>query len=226
MSFDDLLGVEEPRTQAPALSPYGRRLGRPKGSKNPVTAADVQREELHLGMKDAHHVIAGVSVTWLEKIFRMNRDKIMLALTNCKPIGTGRNGGPIYDVKTAAAYLVDPVKDVDQYLLSLDPKRMPQRLQEGYWNARIKEMKARVMAGELWPTDKVLEVLGDTFQTIKSTIQLWADTVEEETGEMTPEQRDYLLLLSDKLLDEIHKSLVTQARNKATPSWAAELDAD
>lgn len=225
MSFDDLLGIEEKPTSeyGPIVRPT---RGRPPGTPNQKTPTDLQRDELRLGMKDMHHITAGVSVTWLAKIFRMNPEKVKEALVKCKPLRTGQNGGSIYDVKTAAAYLVDPITDLGAYLLTIDPKRLPQKLQEGYWNARIKEMKARTMAGELWPTDKVLEVLGDTFQTIKSTIQLWADTVEEETGEMTPEQRDYLLVLSDKLLDEIHNSLVTKAKTQATPSWAAELDAD
>lgn len=225
MTFDDL-GLDEPTKPQRPVSAYGRPIGRPKGSPNARTIEDEQKDEYKLGMKDMQDVIAGVSVTWLAKIFRMNQEKVKEALVKCPVLKTGRNGGNVYDVKTAAQYLVDPVSDLGAYLLTIDPKRLPQKLQEGYWNARIKEMKARTMAGELWPTNKVLEVLGDTFQTIKATVQLWADTVEDMTGEVTPEQRDAMIQLSDKLLDEIHKTVVTNAKNQATESWAAELDAD
>lgn len=223
MSFDDLLGLEESKPSPISLR---RPAGRPAGTKNPRTIEDEQKDEYKLGMKDMHDVVAGVSLTWLSKIFRIDQEKCKQALVKCPVLRTGRNGGNVYDVKTAAGYLVDPISDLGAYLLTIDSKRLPQKLQEGYWNARIKEMKARTMAGELWPTTKVLEVLGDTFKTIKSTVQLWSDSVEEITGEMTPEQRDTMIALSDKLLDEIHKSLIDKAKNQATESWAAEIDAD
>lgn len=229
MSYDDLFGDEAP---APAIeTPVKRPIGRPKGSKASRTAADEQKDELHLGMQDTHHILAGVSITWLAKIFRMRPENVKDALLNCPPIGTGRNGGQIYDVQTAAAYLVDPVKDIEDFLRGMDSKRLPTKMQEGYWNARIKEMKARVMAGELWPTGRVQEVLGNTFLTIKSTVQLWADTIEEGgqqagKGDMLPEHRDAIIALSDNLLDEIHKSLISQESEKSTESWMSELDAN
>lgn len=222
MSFDDLFGVEEPSRQPIRYSPPGTSKGM---AKKPLDAVAAQREELGFSIGALDELKAGVSVTWLAKVFRMDRLRIQAALEKCPTVGMGHNGGNLYDVKTAASYLVES-QSFEGQLLTIDPKRLPQRLQEGFWNARTKEMKARAMAGELWPTSKVLEVLGDTFQTIKSTVQLWADTIEEQIGEMTPEQRDALVALSDKLLDDINKSLVTQAKTKATPSWAAELDAD
>lgn len=227
--FDDLLGLPD---DGPTLSPYGNKIGRPKGSKNKSRGLrlpesdEEHRSRLNLKMQEVHNVASGVPITWLMEVFRMGRSQVQEALRDCPVLRTAQNGGKIYDIKTAAAYLVEPVTDLGTYLTTIDPKRLPQKFQEGYWNARIKEMKARVMAGDLWPTMKVLEVLGDTFQTIKSTVQLWADTVEEMKGEVTPEQRDALVALSDKLLDDIHRELVEKAKHQATESWAAELDAD
>jgi len=228
MSFDDLFGDD--KAPAPQTQPVEKRpIGRPKGSKASRTAADEQKDELNLGMQDTHHILAGVSITWLSRIFRMTPDRVKDALANCKPIGTGRNGGSVYDVQTAARYLVEPVKDVEDFLRGLDSKRLPTRMQEGYWNARIKEMKAKVMAGELWPTGRVQEVLGNTFLTIKSTVQLWADTIEEDDqqqgkGDMLPEHRNAIIALSDKLLDDIHHSLLKQDSEQSTESWVSELD--
>ena len=85
------------------------------------------------------------------------------------------------------------------------------------------------MAGELWPTGRIQEVLGNTFLTIKSTVQLWADTIEEDDqqqgkGDMLPEHRNAIIALSDKLLDDIHHSLLKQDSEQSTESWVSELD--
>ena len=74
----------------------------------------------------------------------------------------------------------------------------------------------------MWRTDKVREVLGSTFQTIKFTIQLWADTVEREV-ELTEEQRQIIIRLADGLQKEIYDALLTQARENATGSQLSEM---
>ncbi len=171
---------------------------------------------------DLHRVVGGVSVPWLMRAFRMGRGKVETALRECRPLGTHPNGGLIYDLAEAASYLVKPKHDLQALLKTITAKDLPEELREGFWSAKLKEQKFRVLAGELWPTPAVLEVFGETFQSIKSAVQLWTDTVEETVG-VTDEQRDLLMKLSDMLLNEIRAKLVVQAKSNATESQLAEL---
>lgn len=216
MVYLDLFGADK---IAPPKAANGIAVGNglSKGDKD---------EALNLRIQDVQHVISGVSITWLSKVFRIGRTKVERALASCPIVAHGKNGSPIYDVKTAAAYLVESNIELTEYLKTIDAKQLPLHLRETYWNAKMKEMKARTMAGDLWPTEAVLNVLGDTFQMIKSTVQLWQDTLEQSLGEQAVEQRELIMKLSDSLLDDIHDALVKQAENKATPSWAVEMDED
>ncbi|TPI86351.1 DUF1441 family protein [Mesorhizobium sp. B2-8-9] len=215
MSFDDLLGGEE--------DPVRNKGGRPKGRLNkPKPETDAHRDDLHLKMTQVHNVTKGVSTTWLEQAFRIPRYKIGIALQECPVLRTAQNGGKIYDLPTAARYLIDPVTNLDAFLATIKPDKLPEKLRETYWNAKIKEAKYRVMAGELWPTESVMEVFAETFKTIKKVTQLWVDTVEETNG-LSDEQRDLLATLVDRLQDDIYKALVSQAKSSETESFLKEL---
>lgn len=215
MSFDDLLG-DEP-------IPARNKGGRPKGRlNNPKPETSHDREELNLKMTQVHNVTSGVPVTWLVKVFRLPRYKVELALANCPILRTAQNGGKIYDIKTAAPFLIDPVTDIDAFLQTIKADKLPEKLRETYWNAKIKEAKYRVMAGELWPTESLMEVFSETFKTIKKVTQLWVDTVEETKG-LSDDQRTLLTELVDRLQDNIYKGLVTQAKSSETESILKDL---
>lgn len=219
MSFDDLLG-DPPDADEP--DEPRKKAGRPLGSKNlPKGGAS----NLSLKMQEVHNVASGVSATWLQRVFRMPRYKLDAALTDCPVLRTAQNGGRIYDIKTAAAFLVEPTTDLEAYIQTIKADQLPEKLRETFWNAKIKEAKYRTMAGELWPTGSVLEVLGDTFKTLKKTTQLWIDTVDEE-DELSDAQRALLTVLVDKLQDNMYKALVKQVANKSTESFLSELDDD
>jgi len=66
-----------------------------------------------------------------------------------------------------------------------------------------------------------MEVLGEVFQTIKFTMQLWPDMVDRSMG-LSPEQRDMLIKMADSLQADIHKKLVQMPNIKKTPPSSAE----
>lgn len=204
--FDDLLGGE-----APARRPSGR----PRKDSLP---------EPFLG-NFAVNVNHGITVAQLAAYFRSNRKAVIDALRNCVPIRTDKTGVLLYDFVEACSYLVTPKRDMRDYLRSVTDKDLPQELREAFWNAKIKEMKARVMAGDLWHSSSVLEVFGETFKTLKNTMQLWVDTIDESHG-LSNDQRETLMRLVDKLMTELHESLVSQAKSSATESFAREMDDD
>lgn len=209
--FDDILGSDNSTP----------RRGRPKGSFK--KAAPTKQTYVAIGdneLMKLDNIYTGVSVDWLSKVFRMSRQAVIASLENCKPIRDG--GAKHYDLATAAAYLVDPVKDLERALANLKATDLPENLRESFWNAQIKELKYQTLAGELWPTNSVLKVLGDSFKSIRSHTMLWADTVEEKGG-LTPKQHNIIVGLVDQLLTELHGSLVAIDKKSTTKSKIADL---
>lgn len=181
--------------------------------------------DLGLKVNQVHTLDRGVTASWLSKFLRLPRTQVTSALKDCPVIATVQNGGNLYDGPTAMRYLVEPKTDINSYIQNIKADKLPERLRETYWNAKIKEAKFRALAGELWPTQSVLEVFGETFKTIKNTTRLWVDNIDEES-ELTDDQRAIITGLVDGLLDELHKSLVTHAQSSATESFLRELDPD
>lgn len=167
------------------------------------------------------NVHAGVSPTWLGEHFHMAIETVRKRLANC-PIKGKRRNAPLYDIFIAAQYLVPPKVDISAYIKAMRPNDLPPMLQDAYWGAMKKKQDWEIKAGNLWPTDSVIEVFGETFKLIKNAVSLWADTLEQEQS-LTETQREALRGMADGLLAEIHNSLVSQSRNKSTPNQHAEL---
>ena len=150
-------------------------------------------------------VMKGVTVTWLAQAFGMSPVTVKTKLRDCPHKGEAK-AGYLYDIRDAAPHLVKPIHDMKTYLKTVRPEELPAKLQEKYWSALMRRIKYEERAGMLWRTEKVLFVLGETFQTIKFSLQLWADNLERATG-ITSEQREYLRHMVDGLQDEIYSKL-------------------
>lgn len=214
MTFEDLLG-----DIAPVRRTRSARRNREVKVK-PVVEEIVDRSPT---VPDVVRVMNGVSIPWLCKAFGLTRGKVVESLVDCPVKDTTPNGAPKYDLAVAAAYLVKPIGDFEAYLKKIKPNQLPDNMRETYWNARLKEQKFRQIAGNLWPTNKVMEVLGETFKNIRTTTQLWVETIDETSG-LTVQQRETLSDLVNDLLDNLHLRLQEQASEKATLSQLEELE--
>lgn len=166
--------------------------------------------------------VQAVSVGWLAKVFGIDPSDVKRRLADCPPVAR-KKSGYVYSLPIAARYLVKPVFDVTTYLKNMKPSELPPVLQSAYWDALNKKQKWEENAGQLWRTEKVIEVFGETFKTIKNDMQLWPDTIERQT-ELTEEHRSILLTLIDGLQDELYQTLVKMAKEKQTPSTVSEND--
>jgi len=206
---DDLLGVAKP---------VKTKVGAP--AKKATVAKPLEVDFSGSGEVDTN-VFAGVSVTWLAEVFRMDPTTVKKRLAQCVIKGKRRNA-PIYDLLTAAQFLVPPKVDVSAYIQGMRPTDLPPLLQSAYWDAMKKKQDWEIRAKLLWDTDKVIEVFGETFKHIKNTVSLWADTLEQEQS-LDERQREALRAMSDSLMSDIHASLVEQSRASHTPNQYAQL---
>lgn len=164
-------------------------------------------------------VYGGVSASWLAQVFGHDKNTIAkkLASAGCEVVGR-RNGGPLYRIPDAAAYLVKPKVDLVGYIKSLRPNDLPPMLNDAYWSAMIKRQKWEENARDLWRSEDVLKVFGDLAISFKTTANLWVEEVERIEG-LTQEQRLLITQLTDRLLDNVYKLMVeTPKQSKTRPS--------
>lgn len=176
--------------------------------------------------KYADDVMQGVTVAWLSQAFRLAPATVKNRLIGC-PVMARRSRGEkmvttLYDLPTAASYLVQPKQSSREYYRALKRGDLPAALSQTVWDALLKRQTYEERAGDLWRTEKVRAVLGSTFQTIKFTMQLWPETLER-SQEFNEEQRVALQQMVDALQQEIFDALVKNADEHMTGSSLEEL---
>lgn len=164
-----------------------------------------------------------VSITFLSEVLGQDRKAITRKLANLPPVATYRNSIPLYNFRQAISLLVKPKIDAAEVIRKMGVNDLPVGLQKDVWDARLKQQKWMLEAGELWKTDEVLEVLGESFQKIKSTMQLWVDQLAD-THALPDAARADLVKSVDGLQQALHQSLVEMPKEKSTESQASEIE--
>lgn len=196
-----------------------------------MSAADRELEETlkrnrsMQGLADA--ALGGVTIAFLAQVFQMDHNKVKRKLVNC-PVKERRTRGTmqvqhLYDLKVAAAYLVEARVDPEDIIKKIRKEDLPPSISTAYWDAQLKRQKWEEQAGTLWRTDVIRSVIGSMFQTIKFTIQLWADTLERQTG-LSEEQRDQLNAMTDELQKNMFEAMRENAQKSMSKPQLAELD--
>lgn len=202
--FDDLLGDGD-ETPEIEPAPHGR--------------------DFSLKLSDVHEVERGVTVAWLCQAFTMPKTQVVAKLAECSAIKTHKHGGKVYDLRTAAGFLVKPRLDIATYVKNLDPKDLPEKLKREFWASRLAEQRWRRQAGELWASEDVIALYSELFKLIKSKTQLWEDKVSG-ADKLSDVQRETMLDLKDDLLSQIYKMVEELETGRMTASSIAEADDD
>lgn len=165
-------------------------------------------------------IVGGVSVAWIVKAFRMGRGTVERKLVGCPSLGFGKHGVPLYDLSTAASYLVNPSeRDISRLLEKLDPKDLPEKLREAYWNAKLKEQRFLEKAGELWATEQVIDKVSEMLANAKALLTLLPDDLERD-AKLTSEQRQVAKKKVDAVQNAFHKMILKMAEEASTPNSA------
>jgi len=172
---------------------------------------------------DIDNVMKGVTIGWLAQAFHFNHTQVKMKLRDCPPLYRKKEGF-IYDIRVAVPYLIKPVFNIEEYIKNARIEDLPLRLQTEFWAASNKRREYEQAAGQLWRSEDVFEILGEVFQMMKNTLQLWASDLEREHG-LTETQRKLLQGKVDALQDQLYQKLVTMAANPRTKS-VRQLDAD
>lgn len=164
-------------------------------------------DKLSFSSADVHRLSQGVSTQWLAKAFRLTRYVVEKKLVGVAPISTGRYNQPLYDLPTAASYLLPPRVDVKGYLKTAKTSELPEHLREAVWNAKLKSQRWEEKAGHLWRTENVMAFFGEILADVRDKLQLIPDRVERLTG-LSIEQYRLIRNTVDEVQEEIYDRII------------------
>lgn len=157
----------------------------------------------------------GVPTAWLSRVFGHSERSVKNRLIGIVPKGYTKRGAPLYVIAEAAPHLVEAKFDVEAVIKKMRPQDMPPMLQAVFWDGQNKKLTWAEKAGHLWHTDDVLSVLTEMFKTMRSTMQLWVETVEK-AEQLKPAQVVFLRAQVDALQDELYQQMLDAQKNEAT----------
>lgn len=164
----------------------------------------------------------GANLTQLAKLFRMDRRDVSEKISKGNVANCGERGGyPIYYIHEVAPHLVKPAYDIETYLKRMHYSDLPKHLSKEFWAGQKMRQEFLKAEGDLWSTDKVIEVMGDVFKKLRMTMLLAGDTVERETT-FTVEQREKLRSIIDGALDDMADGLVNDYKDRADKQVVAD----
>lgn len=170
----------------------------------------------------------GVSISQLNIIFGMDNRTVAAKMAGVEPVGK-RHSFPIYSIKEAAAVLVEPTLDLDQieqiaaYVRKLNPQNMPKMLTKEFWAAMRTKQLYEEDAGDLWRTDKVVEVFGDLVKSIRTPLILAKDAVANEM-ELDDRSQKIIDRIIDDILEGLHDAVVKQFGARAVAPAVSDDD--
>lgn len=155
---------------------------------------------------DKSMLYEGMNVTQFAQMLKMERRDVGAKLFGkVQPVGE-RKGQPIYSPKEALPHLVKPAYDVASYLQTMSPSDLPKMLTKEYWAAMRSRQEYELKAGDLWPTSKVVQEVGELMKMVRMSALLALDTVERQV-ELSDRQRGIIKDLMDGMLRDLHNRI-------------------
>jgi len=150
-------------------------------------------------------LVKGASVNQLAQLFDLDRRTVANRLRDVQPCGK-RNSFPIYKISEVAELLVVGYMTGDQ--VSETQKRQRADKEKDYWDAKLKEQKYLENMGDLWRTERIVEVFSVVFKQIRESVTVFLDALEHESG-LPPKQIEKAKFFGDALLVEMRDHLMS-----------------
>lgn len=150
----------------------------------------------------------GANLSQLGELFRMDHRSIVAKIHKCKPVGS-RNGADIYAVHEVAPYLVKPAYDIETYIKKMHHNDLPKMLTKEFWAGQRSRQEFEQREGNLWPTARVVEVVGGLMKLVKMSVRLNADAVDRQ-AELTDRQRGIVKSLGDGMLETLYATVIEE----------------
>jgi hypothetical protein len=153
---------------------------------------------------DFNDLLVGASINQLGQMFDLDRRTVTDRLKGISPSGK-RGGHSIYKISDVAPMLINGYMREDE----IDEKRRRMKASEekDFWESQNKRLKFLESNGDLWRTEKVVEVFAVVFKQFRESIVVFIDNLEHESG-LPPETIDKVKRFGDGLLVEVREKLL------------------
>lgn len=122
-------------------------------------------------------------------------------------VPSGRRAGyRVYKIADAAARLVKPGYEIEEYIRQMSPQELPALLQKEFWNGQRARVAYEREMGNLWPTEDVIALFAVLQQGIRQTMLLVVDDIDREEG-LTDGQRKVFRRISDQAVTKFKEDL-------------------
>jgi len=163
----------------------------------------------------------GANLSQLGMLFRMDHRSIVAKIHKIKPIGV-RNGVDIYAVHEVAPYLVRPAYDIETYIKGMNHADLPKMVTKEFWAGMRSRQAYEKEAGDLWPTARVVEVLGGIMKSFKMATRLMVDSMERQTS-LSPHVRNMIRQAGDGMLNELYRTIQIEFSKAPTNPRVIEM---
>lgn len=170
---------------------------------------------------DAKLIHVGATTKQLSEIFGMSqstvKSRVIGRVTPARPKGQTEKDPLRYHIADVAPLLCDPKVDIEAILRSMTPAKMPPLLQDAFWKGQKSRLEVEEKMGNLWSTERVVEMLGEAFKPCRMAILMFKEEIEQQE-ELTASQRALLDQMSDSLLASLHAGLVERFSDYPQPN--------
>lgn len=147
-------------------------------------------------------IFDGVNMSQMVQMFRMDARTLARRLHSIKPVGR-RGTSDIYAIHEVVPLLWRPSpQEIEEAVRRMNHQDLPKMLTKEYWAGQRSRQDYEFKRGDLWPTTKIIEHVGEIFKVFKMAVLLFSDAVERQT-ELTERQRQIIRQLSRGLLEDV-----------------------
>lgn len=179
-------------------------------------------------LPDIATFMRGCRITFLAQLFGTEPRRIGKKLANCPVMRWESHKGvevPVYDFRTAIAYLIEPKIDMETWIRSQTSLSLPPAINKAFWEAMRTKMRVMAEAGHYWHDEDVLEVFGKVAMLIKDTTLLWIEDLPDKAN-LTSENYHAMRRMVDELLKQIQAELQVLPKTRRTSALVATLEAE
>lgn len=185
-------------------------------TKKPAHRPGVADETEKLNNREhSRAMYEGLTMYDIEQLFKVTRRTVQRKLSGFPP--TGKRGA--YDTwlcKNIAGLFIKPIGSMEEYIKAARPGDLPNELQKEYWNGLRAKQAFMAQEGHLWQTDRVIELFGQAFQHVRTSLLLLPDKLERRSA-LTDAQRQNIQGGIDAALDGMRTGLQDAFKDSTEP---------
>jgi len=149
---------------------------------------------------------ATATIAQLAQLFETDAKTLPKRLKMVVPKGQ-RRGNKVYSIREAASFIITPGYEIEDFIRQMSPQEMSPLLLKEFWNGQTARLNYETKLGNLWPTEDIVEFIGELQNTIRMVLLIMVDDVNREES-LTDGQRKVIQRITDAAITTMANSVV------------------